>query len=1164
MVARLCREAGVDLGPENELAGPAPDNADGFWENVNFVAINEDILSAIGGAWDSPVEGNWQAEGLRRIAAKAKLLMQRFGAEPWGWKDPRNCLTLPFWRQLLPDLKVLICVRNPLEVALSLYSRNHLSYTHGLRLWYEYNRQVLATVPPQNRLITHYDAYFVDGVAELRRVLDFAGVSASDEIVASALSHSSTDLRHHHFHRRHLLDATSCESVCELYAALCEEANWVEGARAVTSQTGGTGATGHATWPPLNALQVNGWAIERELYTQDRAAFRSKLDERDSVITQQKQQLGDLSKELQRVLANAAQGETSLLQVREQTQDLTAQVQELRTTCSLLLESQASIRQLLQSLRDSAQQRERRMLSALESLHPATPASAESGSDQASADRRNGSHTRLPAMDYRKLARAIREVVAKHVPKGASILVISKGDEELLRFDDHRGMHFPQSDKGEWPGYYPSDSAAAINHLEQLRSAGAEYLLVPSTSFWWLDHYADFARHLGGTCSVVNQDEHCAIYALAGTPHRNMPGKAVAPRFGEPGPECDLICFPVIEWDFRYQRPQQMAAQFAALGHRVFYCGTQFADEGDDQTAGLIQENVYGVQLRGPTHLNLYRDQLEEAAVETLLVELDAVRNEAGLTDVVCLVQLPFWAPLALAARERWGWKVVYDCMDDHSGFSTNDSEMLRHEETLLAESDLVLATSRLLEEKTSQTAKRTLLLPNAADYEHFARLPQSRPLEHLDGPILGYYGAIAEWFDIDLVRTAAMLRPDWQFVLIGHTFGANVSWLEQLQNVHLLGEKPYTELPDYLHQFNVACIPFVLNGLTLATNPVKFYEYLSAGKPVVSVDLPELQPYREHYYCARTGEELVRQVENALRENSAEAVESRRALARQNTWRHRCETLSAELKRLFGRASIIIPSCNNFEYLRLCLDSIWCKTSYPNFEVVVVDNGSDPEVLEYLAELASVEPRLKVIENGQNLGFARANNIAIAASADSEYVVLLNDDTVVTHGWLSRLIEHLQDEGIGLVGPVTNWTGNEAKIDVPYASIEDLDAFARRHGREHRGRQFDISVLAMYCVAMRRSLLDEIGPLDERYRVGMFEDDDFAMRVRRAWRRVVCVEDVFIHHWGRSSFKRMDQETYQRLFEENRRRFEEKWGMEWQPHQHRAKQEPVLQGSGT
>jgi len=149
------------------------------------------------------------------------------------------------------------------------------------------------------------------------------------------------------------------------------------------------------------------------------------------------------------------------------------------------------------------------------------------------------------------------------------------------------------------------------------------------------------------------------------------------------------------------------------------------------------------------------------------------------------------------------------------------------------------------------------------------------------------------------MIRVAAVGRPSWQFVLIGEISGADTSRLERLDNVHLLGELPYSVLPSYLHQFDVACIPFHLNPLTHATNPVKFFEYLSAGKPVVSVPLPELEPHRNYFYPVRSGQDLITQVELAMTEQSTEKIQTRIDFARENTWEHRYAALVAELNSL-------------------------------------------------------------------------------------------------------------------------------------------------------------------------------------------------------------------------------------------------------------------------
>ena len=248
------------------------------------------------------------------------------------------------------------------------------------------------------------------------------------------------------------------------------------------------------------------------------------------------------------------------------------------------------------------------------------------------------------------------------------------------------------------------------------------------------------------------------------------------------------------------------------------------------------------------------------------------------------------------------------------------------------------------------------------------------------------------------------------------------------------------------------------------------------------------------------------------------------------------------------GLASIIILTHNNLEYTQQCLESIFAKTRYPQYEIIIVDNDSTDGTRNYLEDTSIAKENIHILLNDENVGFARGNNQGAEASK-GEYLVFLNNDTVVTNGWLTRLVAHLQEPSIGMIGPVTNSASNEAKISVAYGHLQDLDPFADEFTQSHRGETFEIRALAFYCVVIRRDVFRQVGLLDERFGLGMFEDDDYAMRVRDCGYKVICAEDVFIHHWGGASFLQLDQVEYWLLFKENRRKFEEKWGRTWQPH---------------
>jgi GT2 family glycosyltransferase len=250
--------------------------------------------------------------------------------------------------------------------------------------------------------------------------------------------------------------------------------------------------------------------------------------------------------------------------------------------------------------------------------------------------------------------------------------------------------------------------------------------------------------------------------------------------------------------------------------------------------------------------------------------------------------------------------------------------------------------------------------------------------------------------------------------------------------------------------------------------------------------------------------------------------------------------------------ASIVVVTFNNLVFTRLCLETLLANTDYAPFEVIVVDNASTDGTADYLCGLSEATPAVRVLVNDRNRGFAPAVNQGVSV-ATGDVLVLLNNDTMVGPGWLKGLVRHLRDPQVGLVGPVTNRIGNEAQIDVSYRTYGDFLRFAAERERAEPDGLMDLRMLAMFCVAMRRDVFERVGLLDERYEVGMLEDEDYAVRVRATGHRVVCAEDVFVHHFGQATFGDLvSTGEYRQIHEANRARFEEKWGTTWRPYRHR------------
>lgn len=248
------------------------------------------------------------------------------------------------------------------------------------------------------------------------------------------------------------------------------------------------------------------------------------------------------------------------------------------------------------------------------------------------------------------------------------------------------------------------------------------------------------------------------------------------------------------------------------------------------------------------------------------------------------------------------------------------------------------------------------------------------------------------------------------------------------------------------------------------------------------------------------------------------------------------------------GSASIVVVTYNGLSFNRLCLETVLADTE-GDFELIVVDNRSEDGTRAYLAKLADSDARVRVLLNARNGGFAPACNQGLAL-AQGENLVLLNNDTMVPPGWLPPLIAHLRDPEVGLVGPVTNRIGNEAEIETPYRTWGEFLEFARIRAEQHAGEWLELRSPAMFCLALRRQTYLHLGPLDERYEVGLLEDDDYADRAREAGYGLRCAEDSLVHHFGEASFGSLFVEgEYGRILRANQERYAEKWGRPWEPY---------------
>jgi glycosyltransferase involved in cell wall biosynthesis len=237
----------------------------------------------------------------------------------------------------------------------------------------------------------------------------------------------------------------------------------------------------------------------------------------------------------------------------------------------------------------------------------------------------------------------------------------------------------------------------------------------------------------------------------------------------------------------------------------------------------------------------------------------------------------------------RWQ-TLVYHCADDYAHVRGFPGTLPRLEEELCRRADLVITTSHTLCEERGRYNPHTYWIPNGADVEHFAEpVAPATELEGMRRPIVGFIGGLSQWVDVELIAGIARARPGWSIVLIGPV-GVDVSVLRMLPNVHLLGARPYQQAPAYLASMDVALIPFRQEPVTYHADPIKAYEYLAAGVPVVATDLPALRRFKHLIALADSEVGFVEQVQAAIEAGRECGRAARQREGVQHSWSRRFE----------------------------------------------------------------------------------------------------------------------------------------------------------------------------------------------------------------------------------------------------------------------------------
>lgn len=358
----------------------------------------------------------------------------------------------------------------------------------------------------------------------------------------------------------------------------------------------------------------------------------------------------------------------------------------------------------------------------------------------------------------------------------------------------------------------------------------------------------------------------------------------------------DIVCLSSQDWDDLWTRKQRFMQRFARQGNRVLYIEGQ---------ASLARLGVFWSDwkrvfrwLGGPRRIE---DNLYVATLPLVLPffqmfsSINRVNNfflspllrhwikQLGFTRPILWTYNPYSESLIEKLGEKFA---LYECVDELSAAKglVRSKVVQELEKRLLEKVELVIVTHENLYRSKQSLAREIHLIPNGAEVEHFRKAslpdtPVAQEMKTIPRPVIGFLGSIQYWIDMDLLRFLALAKPQWSFVLVGPQGRlAQVKKIENLPNVYMLGRKRYEDLPSYLKAFDVCLNPYVMDETALNCSPLKLYEYLASGKPVVSVDMPEARKFDGFVKIGRSYQGILDQLEDLINgeTESQELVSSR------------------------------------------------------------------------------------------------------------------------------------------------------------------------------------------------------------------------------------------------------------------------------------------------
>lgn len=1034
MITRLLNLCGLYLGPEELLLPAQPDNPEGFWEIEEIHLINNDILERFGGAWDQPPaslpDRYSDIPEMMLYRQRAQKILQIFDKQaPWGWKDPRSSLTLNFWREILGDLKVIICLRNPLDAVGSLTSRGTPVH-FGYQVWQSYYKSLLDQAKDLPFLITHYDSYFYNGEAELQRLIDFLGLATSKTQVREAVYFTKTQLRKHSSTDQDLANSVVPLEIVQNYLELCEQAGPVyrelQESRPLAALSLSPAEQTKLLHSRLSYLNKKLETTQVELETSRHDLYHTQLH-RDTLL--------DAHETLQITNQNLQAANESL-----KTQQLE---QSVRLEPNGVTEQELRITRLkLGNLENTVQAQAveiQRLNGQISALH-------QDFSNQLNRASTLENELEIikgtPLFRTSRLPNLFKEQLRQNIDVASNLLArplvqAVKGavecnldqpwDEcEINRELDVKGWAFSR--------------AAAISQVEVILDGVLLAKCSPNQPRpdvlaihpWIVNAKCGFAETFLLPDGLYHGAKELLIRITDAKGNKREISRTV-----------------------KIKKPT--ATEQSGTYTSVDY-STWIAENEPDEIALFAQRKEASNLDYRPLFSII--TPVYNPSPTVLRTTIQSVLTQTYENFELCLIDGASSNPRIKQILQEYAIsdsRVRVKFLEENLGISENSNQALQ-----MAEGDYVI------------------LLDHDDELAPFALYETAMLLNQFPDADMIY--SDEDKIDEHGNRSLPFFKPDWApafFRSLMYTCHLGVYRRKLVKEIGgfrigLEGAQDYDLILRLIERTGqIYHIPKVLYHWRMSANSTAL-----SGKAKTYARKAQIQALTEH--CARLGLNAV--VEPGLTENTL-----------------RMRYILPE----HPRVSIIIPTKDQLEILKICINSIRERSTYTNYELVIVNNGSvEPETLEYFAALKKLAD-IQVLDYPKEFNFSAINNFAVK-HVESDLLLFLNNDTeVIAEGWIEALVEHAMQPEVGVVG---------ARLLYPDLTLQHAGVIMGLGGVAGHSHKFypaehpgyaeraqaiqNFSAVTAACMMTRREVFDLAHGFDENNLAIAFNDVDFCLKV--------------------------------------------------------------------